>query len=97
MKLTLESTPDLFTIAPGIRYRVWQGVTDRGVKIEALITHVVPLPGQDESSLDELALYPNDWQSAFQNQEDFYTADCAACNESILPGESRGSEKTTRV
>jgi len=97
MKLTLEPASEPFTMAPGIKYRRYRGTTDGGVKIEALITHIVPLPGQDESSLDELEVYPDDWQSAFQNQKDFYTADCEACNESILPGESRGSEKTTHV
>jgi hypothetical protein len=89
MKLTLESTPDLFTMAPGIQYRVWRGVTDGGVRVEALITHIVPLPGQDKSSLKELAVYPRDWRGAFQNQEGFYTAeDCEFCKNSALLGRS---------
>jgi len=88
MKLTLELKREPafgpFTMASGIRYRIWKGTTDSGVVVEALITHIVPLPNQDESSLEELALYPDDWQHAFQNQEVLYTADCSA-------------EKTTRV
>ena len=84
MKLTLESTPEIFTMAPGIKYRIWKGVTDRGVRVEVLATHVVALPGQDESLLDELAEYPADWQSAFQNQADFYPAEYEARVQYLL-------------
>ena len=98
MKLTLEPASESFTMAPGIKYRVYRGTTDRGVKIEAFITHIVPLPGQDESSLDELEVYPDDWHLAFQNHADFHEADCSACDrDSISPGQSQGNEKTTRV
>lgn len=76
MKLTLERVSERFKMAPDITYSVYRGTTDRGVQIEALITHIIPLPDQDITSLlAELEEYPSDWQKAFQNQADFHEAD----------------------
>ncbi len=41
MKVTLESTTKIVQISPsGLECRVWEGVTEHGVKVQALIPRI---------------------------------------------------------
>ena len=46
MKITIESTTKIVT-ADGIRCRVWEGTTERGVKITCLIPRIAVRIGED--------------------------------------------------
>jgi len=46
MKITIESTTKIVN-ASGIDCRVWEGTTERGVKIQVLIPRIAALAGQD--------------------------------------------------
>lgn len=52
MKITLESTTRIVR-ASGIECRVWEGVTERGVKIQALIPRIAVEDGEDMSQFEE--------------------------------------------
>ncbi len=55
MKITIESTTRLVNAEPKqktIQYRVWEGVTERGVKIQVLIPSIAVLPGEDVSQFE---------------------------------------------
>ena len=52
MKITIESTTRLVTVnAPhsedGIRCRVWEGVTEHGIRVQCLIPRIAAAVGQD--------------------------------------------------
>lgn len=53
MKITLESTSSIVTISQrrametGIECRVWNGVTERGIKIQCLIPRIAAQKDQD--------------------------------------------------
>jgi hypothetical protein len=51
MKMTIESTTRIIE-ASGIQCRVWEGVTERGVKVQALIPRVAALKDQDLSQFE---------------------------------------------
>ena len=51
MKITIESTTRIVT-ANGVECRVWEGVTERGVKIQALIPRIAVANGQDTSQFE---------------------------------------------
>lgn len=56
MKMTIESTTQMVT-ADGIQCRVWEGQTERGVKVSVLVPRIAVKIGQDmkqfESELQE--------------------------------------------
>lgn len=57
MKITLESTTqitEITDIATGVAVpaRLWEGETDSGVRVQALITRIVPDPKADSSQFD---------------------------------------------
>lgn len=55
MKITIESTTKIVTVSQrsssamesGIQCRVWEGVTERGVKVQCLIPRIAALKDQD--------------------------------------------------
>jgi hypothetical protein len=53
MKITIESTARIVTvnqnIAEGLPCRVWEGVTERGIKVQCLIPRIAALATQDLS------------------------------------------------
>ena len=51
MKITIESTTRVVT-ADGIPCRVWEGVSERGVKVQALIPRIAALADQDLSQFE---------------------------------------------
>jgi hypothetical protein len=51
MKMTIESTTRIVN-AGGIDCRVWEGVTERGVRVQALIPRVAALADQDLSQFE---------------------------------------------
>lgn len=51
MKATIESTTKVVN-ANGVDCRVWEGVTERGVKIQCLIARVAVAPGQDVAQFE---------------------------------------------
>lgn len=54
MKLTIESTQRLATI-DGVQVRVWQGSTERGVKVHCFIA-LIGIDSEDDSSEFETEL-----------------------------------------
>lgn len=52
MKITIESTARIVR-ANGVDCRVWEGVTERGVKVQALIPRIAALADQDLTQLEE--------------------------------------------
>jgi hypothetical protein len=57
MKVTLESTTQIVTIVDSttqatIPARVWEGTTDSGIKVQALITRIAAKTGQDLSQFE---------------------------------------------
>lgn len=63
MKITIESTTRVVTANDGIKCRVWEGETSRGVKIQVLIPRIAVKNGQDvsqfEAELQEQAAPPS--------------------------------------
>ena len=65
MKITIESTTEIVSLSqasssamePGIQCRVWEGVTEHGVKVQCLIPRIAALKNQDlaqfEAELEE--------------------------------------------
>jgi hypothetical protein len=51
MKMTIESTTKIVK-ANGIDCRVWEGETERGVKVQVLIPRVAVKNGQDVSQFE---------------------------------------------
>ena len=51
MKITIESTTRIVN-ASGIDCRVWEGVTERGIKVQCLIPRIAALIGQDLSQFE---------------------------------------------
>jgi hypothetical protein len=51
MKITIESTTRIVN-ANGIDCRVWEGVSERGVKVQCLIPRIAALKGQDLSQFE---------------------------------------------
>lgn len=51
MRVTIESTTRIVS-ADGIDCRVWEGQTEKGVKIQYLICRVAVLPGEDISQFE---------------------------------------------
>jgi hypothetical protein len=64
MKITIENTSEVITLATegksrGIPARVWQGVTESGIKVQCLITRIAVPIGEDQSQFEaELAEKP---------------------------------------
>jgi hypothetical protein len=52
MKITIESTTRIVN-ASGTDCRVWEGETERGVKIEVLIPRIAARKGQDLSQFED--------------------------------------------
>jgi len=59
MKILIESTSEMVELVaePGsnvvVPARVWQGVTDGGVKVQLLVTRLAVLPGEDCSQFEK--------------------------------------------
>ena len=51
MKMTIESTTRVVK-ANGVDCRVWEGVTERGIKVQALIPRVAAMADQDLSQFE---------------------------------------------
>jgi hypothetical protein len=51
VKMTIESTTKVVS-ANGIDCRVWEGVTERGVKVECLIPRIAVRNGQDTAQFE---------------------------------------------
>ncbi len=52
MKMTIESTTKIVN-ADGIDCRIWEGTTERGVKVICLIPRIAVQNGQDMAQFDE--------------------------------------------
>ena len=52
MKITIESTTKIVT-ADGIQCRVWEGVSERGVPVVALVPRIAVKNGNDTSQFEE--------------------------------------------
>jgi hypothetical protein len=59
MKITIESTTKIVTVDPnfragreGIECRVWEGVTERAIKVQCLIPRIAALADQDLSQFE---------------------------------------------
>lgn len=51
MKITIESTTKIVN-ASGVECRVWEGVTEGGVKVQCLIPRIAALAGEDLSQFE---------------------------------------------
>ena len=51
MKITIENTTRIVN-ANGVDCRVWEGVSERGVKVQCLIPRISALAGQDLSQFE---------------------------------------------
>ncbi len=51
MKITIESTTEIVTLN-GVQCRVWEGQTEAGVKVQALIPRIAAHKEQDLSQFD---------------------------------------------
>ena len=51
MKMTIESTTKVVN-ASGVDCRVWEGVTERGIKVQVLIPRIAALADQDLSQFE---------------------------------------------
>lgn len=51
MKVTIESTT-MMVEADGVQCRIWEGETERGVKVQCLIARVAALEGEDLSQFE---------------------------------------------
>lgn len=51
MKMTIESTTQIVE-ANGVKCRIWEGVTERGVKVQVLIPRVAVKNGQDTAQFE---------------------------------------------
>lgn len=51
MKITIESTSRIVN-ANGVDCRVWEGMSERGVKVQCLIPRIAALKGQDLSQFE---------------------------------------------
>ena len=56
MKITIESTPNVVKLTGPtgleIECRVWEGETERGVKVQCLITRIAALKSEDLSQFE---------------------------------------------
>lgn len=52
MKITIESTSRIVTVN-GIECRVWQGESERGVRVQVVISRIAADGGQDCSQFDQ--------------------------------------------
>jgi hypothetical protein len=57
MKITMESTARIVTIqarmfSDGIQCRVWEGVTERGIKVQCLVARIAVLSTDDTSQFE---------------------------------------------
>ncbi len=52
MKITIESTTRIVE-ASGIQCRLWEGTTERGVKVQVLIPRIAAFAGEDLSQFDD--------------------------------------------
>lgn len=57
MKITIESTTKIILVktselADGIHCRVWEGMTESGVKVECLIPRIAAREGQDMAQFE---------------------------------------------
>ncbi len=52
MKITIESTMEIVTLNSGVQARVWEGATERGVKIQALVTRIAVHKDDDTSQFE---------------------------------------------
>jgi hypothetical protein len=58
MKITIESTTSIVEIdnaqqRPALQCRVWEGVTERGVKVQVLVTRIAVHKDDDVSQFEE--------------------------------------------
>jgi hypothetical protein len=58
MKITMESTTQLVEIdnaqrRPALQCRVWEGVTERGVKVQVLVTRIAVNKDDDIAQFEE--------------------------------------------
>jgi hypothetical protein len=51
MKMTIESTTRMVE-ASGVECRVWEGTTERGVKVQVLIPRIAALASEDLSQFE---------------------------------------------
>jgi len=51
MKITIESTTKIVN-ANGVDCRIWEGTTERGIKVVCLIPRIAAVAGQDLSDFD---------------------------------------------
>jgi hypothetical protein len=73
MKLTLESTTKIVSVSAAgglsIECRVWEGITERGVKVQCLIPRIAVKLGEDmaqfEAELKEMRAPSVELQGAF--------------------------------
>ncbi|HLY83015.1 MAG TPA: hypothetical protein VKQ71_08515, partial [Acidimicrobiales bacterium] len=57
MKITVESTTKIVQLeghVGGVPARVWEGTTERGVRVVALVTRITPLDGDSAQFEQEL-------------------------------------------
>lgn len=52
MKLTIESTSKVVMVNDRIPCRVWEGVSERGVRVVCLIPRIAVKNGQDQSQFE---------------------------------------------
>lgn len=52
MKVTLESTTKIVIVDGGIECRVWEGITEKGVRVSALIPRIAVKNGDDASQFE---------------------------------------------
>jgi len=58
VKITIESTSSIVEIdnaqqRPALQCRVWEGVTERGVKVQVLVTRIAVNKADDVSQFEE--------------------------------------------
>lgn len=59
MEIRIQSTTQIVEMNGAIKCRVWEGVTERGVRVQVLVPRIAALAGQDlrqfEAELEEHA------------------------------------------
>ena len=78
MKITIESTPLVLEIDDGVRARRWEGTTESGIPVVALVAAVSP-QSQDEESLARFAAELEEVTVAEVEPEEDETPDFGAC------------------
>ncbi len=52
MKISMESTTEIVSLNEGVQARVWEGITERGVQVQVLVTRIAVHKSADASQFE---------------------------------------------